>query len=219
MQVLQGSPAIVFQMKKRFRTWIIWLGLLLLLALATYLLRRPILRGIAGFLEKTDYPAQVDAAFVLSGAAKERTAMALTLYPSYTPQLITTGGVVSQSLQAMGIHYTESEVMRDALLNGGVDSLHVSILPKGTSTFEESEAILGYCLTKGYRRIMVISSLHHTRRINGVFRKKFRNAGIEILIQGATPIEYDPASWWLDEDGLIFVVNEYAKLMYYAWRY
>ena len=206
-------------MRKRLRTWGIWLGVLLLLAALVFLFRRPLLRGVAGFLEKTDHPAQVDAAFVLSGAAKERTIKALTLYPSFTAQLITTGGVVSQSLQAMNIHYTESEVMRDALVMGGADSLHVSILPKGTSTFEESEAILGYCLTKGYRRIMIVSSLHHTRRIDGVFREKFRKAGIEILIQGAAPIEYDPQTWWQDEDGLIFVMNEYAKLLYYAWRY
>ncbi|MDP5170774.1 MAG: YdcF family protein [Bacteroidia bacterium] len=206
-------------MKKALKKWGIRLGIFLVMVFAVYLLRRPILRGAGSFLAKTDVPVKVDAAFVLSGAAKERTIRALELYPEFAPQLVTTGGMVAQALQALGMTYTGSEVMRDALLMGGVDSSHVNIIPRGTSTFEESEEILGYCLAQGYHRVMIVSSLHHTRRIGHVFRDKFRDAGIEVNVQGADPIEYRADQWWLDEDGLIFVVNEYAKILYYVWRY
>lgn len=209
----------LFQMKKRAKKWGIRLGILLILLTTLFFLRKPIMRGMANFLAKTDAPVQVDAAFVLSGAAKERTIKAIDLYPAFAPKIITTGEMVSQSLQALGHHYTGSEVMRDALYAGGVDSTAVSILPKGTSTYEESEEILGYAIGSDFKRIMIISSLHHTRRIHNVFTEKFRDAGIEVNIQGASPIEYDPAQWWLSEEGLIFVTNEYLKLLYYWWRY
>ena len=206
-------------MKKQLRKWGIRLGILVLMVAALYLARRPILRGFGAFLEKTDGPIQVDAAFVLSGAAEERTAKALELYPRFTEKIVTTGEMVSQALQALGQEYTSAEVMRDALLAGGVDSADVFILPKGTSTFEESEHILGYALAAGMKRIMIVSSLHHTRRIHNVFTRKFRQEGIEVIIQGADPIEYDPDTWWLDEEGLLMVTNEYIKLVYYWWRY
>lgn len=206
-------------MKKRAKKWGIRLGIILTVLLAIYFLRKPIMRGMANVLEKTDPPVQVDAAFVLSGAAEERTIKAIELFPEFFPKIITTGEMVSQSLLALGLRYSGSEVMRDALLAGGVDSSSVAILPKGTSTFEESEEILGYAIGSGFKRIMIISSLHHSRRIHNVFTKKFREAGIEVNIQGAEPIEYDPQQWWLSEEGLIFVTNEYLKLLYYWWRY
>jgi len=211
--------AYLFCMKKRAKKEGLRFGILLTVLLALYFLRKPIMRGMANLLEKTDPPVQVDAAFVLSGAAQERTLKAIELYPEFTPEIITTGEMVSQALQALGHHYTGSEVMRDALFAGGVDSSAVSILPKGTSTFEESEEILGYAVGSGFKRIMIVSSLHHTRRIHNVFTRKFREAGIEVNIQGAMPIEYDPQQWWLSEEGLIFVTNEYLKLLYYWWRY
>lgn len=194
---------------------VIFLSLLLLL----FVLRTSILQAAAAFLARTDPPIKADAAFVLSGAAMERTLRALELYPEYVPEVITTGEMISQALLALGHQYTGAEVMRDALLSGGVDSADVHILPKGTSTFEESEEILGYCLAQGFKRIMIISSLHHTRRIHGVFREKFRDAGIEIIIIGAAPLTYSPDQWWQQEDGLIMVTNEYLKLVYYWWRY
>ncbi len=206
-------------MKKRLLRWSIRLGILLAALLVLFLLRQPILRGIGGFLVNTDVPEQVDAAFVLSGAAKERTDKALGLYPVFVEQLITTGGMVSQSLQALGYAYTDSEVMREALLAAGVDTMAVAVISRGTSTYEESEEILGYALSKGYRRIMIVSSLHHTRRISLVFREKFRKSGIEVNLQGAEPAEYNADVWWQDEDGMIFVFNEYAKLVYYLWKY
>lgn len=201
------------------KKWGLRLGGIFLVVLVLFLLRHPILRGMGNFLARTDSPSKVDAAFVLSGASKERTQRALEMYPQFTPRLLTTGELVSQDLTAMGISYTGAEVMRDALLAGGADSMDVSILPKGTSTYEESEEILGYALAQGYKRVMIISSIHHTRRIHGVFTQKFRDAGIEVVIIGTEPLSYSPSEWWLQEDGLIMVTNEYLKLLYYWWRY
>ena len=189
------------------------------MVLVLFLLRHPILRGMGNYLAKTDSPTKVDAAFVLSGASEERTKRALEMYPEFAPLLFTTGEIVSQDLTALGLSYTGAEVMRDALLAEGADSLDVGIIKKGTSTYEESEEILGFALARGFKRVMIVSSIHHTRRIHGVFTHKFREAGIEVVIIGAEPLTYSPRTWWHHEDGLIMVTNEYLKLLYYWWRY
>lgn len=206
-------------MKEVLTKWGIRIGIFVAILLLLFLFRRPILRGVGNFLVKTDPPAQVDAAFILSGAAKERTDRALELFMEYTPGFVTMGGNVSQALKAMGMSYTDAEVMRDALIAAGVDSISIAVLPRGTSTYEESEEILGYALSRGFDRIMIVTSLHHTRRVHGVFVEKFRESGIEVLVMGAEPEDFEPDSWWQNEEGLIFIFNEYAKLLYYAWRY
>ncbi len=206
-------------MKKKLRKWGIRLGILLVFLLVLFLVRVPILKGLAGFLDHTDVPIKVDAGFVLSGAASERTQRAMEMYPAFAPVLVTTGEMVSQALLALDQHYTSAEVMRDALLRAGADSSDVRMLPRGTSTYEESEEILGYSVGSGYKRVMIVSSLHHTRRIHHVFERKFREADIEVVVIGAQPLDYDPGNWWNDEEGLIFVMNEYAKLVYYWWKY
>lgn len=206
-------------MKKFFRRLTRFLIVSILLIGILYLTRIPILRGIGNFLIREDTSQKVEAAFILSGSVIERSKEALKVYRMDSPLLICTGESISPDLEAFGYIRTDAELTRDALLRQGVDSLDIKILKQGTSTWEESEEILGYAFAQGYKRIMVISSKFHTRRIASVFKKKFREKEIEVVVRGADPINYDTNSWWQEEEGMIFVTNEYLKLLYYAWKY
>ncbi|MEM9986912.1 MAG: YdcF family protein [Bacteroidota bacterium] len=138
-----------------------------------------------------------------------------------SPVLVVTGENINPTLQALDIELIDAIVGQQALFDLGVDSAAVKVLPRGTNTFEESEEILGFSLAEGYRRIMVVSSKFHTRRIQRTFHKKFHAEGIEVRVIGAEPPEdtYLVDEWWKSEGGLIFVNNEYLKLIYYAWKY
>jgi hypothetical protein len=62
----------------------------------------------------------------------------------------------------------------------------------------------------------------HTRRIRWVLGQLDRRQGdhrVRFLLQGASDHSYEEARWWEYEKGLIFVNNEYLKLLYYIWRY
>jgi len=192
------------------------------LGLLMFLLRAPLLRGIGQWLIKEDNLQQVDATFVLSGAAEERCTLAADLYQrGFTPLLIPTGEGINPTLEAMNMPMMDAEVGRQALLRMGVDSSAIRVLKRGTSTFEESEEILGYSLREEFRRIMIISSKFHTRRIQGVFKDKYHDEGIEVVVRGADPLPdtYEIDQWWKSESGLIFVNNEYMKLLYYALKH
>ena len=206
-------------MKKFIKRLLIFTAVILLLAFGLYLARKPILRGVGNFLISEDVSEEVDAAFILSGGARERTRIANDIYPLYTPLIITMGKNESNDLAAMGIKMKDAEIARKAILDLGIDSANVRMIPQGTSTYEEAQEILGYSNAEGFKRIMVVSSAFHTRRVRNVFDKGFREAGIEVVIKGVPPLEYDTDSWWNNESGMIFVFNEYAKLLYYSWKY
>ncbi len=192
------------------------------LGLLMFLLRRPLMQGIGHWLIKEDTLQQVEATFVLSGAAEERCTLAADLYRrGFTPLIIPTGEGINPTLEAVGMSIMDAEVGRQALLRMGVDSSAIRVLKRGTSTFEESEEILGYSRREEFRRVMIISSKFHTRRIQGVFKDKYHQEGIEVVIRGADPLPdtYAVDQWWQSESGLIFVNNEYMKLLYYALKY
>ena len=69
----------------------------------------------------------------------------------------------------------------------------------------------------GVRRVVAITSPHHTRRARRVLRRQFADTPIEIAVQPC-PAQIDP-NWWLHEATLLRIVNEYIKLAYYAVVY
>lgn len=205
---------------KTFKRWLIALLILAVLLTGIFLLRGPILKGVGAYLIKEDTEVRVDAAFVLSGNAYERSVKAKEMHEKgYAPLLTATGEGINDNLLALGIDISDAELGRDALIRLGVDSTAIRMLRVGTSTQEESEAILGYAKELGYQRIMIISSRFHTRRIQRVFKRKFKQAGIDVFVIGAAPRDYNTSRWWESEMGMIFVNNEYMKLLYYSWKY
>jgi len=184
-------------------------------------LRYSILRGIGNALIKEDIPQKSEAMFILSGQADERVAYALYIDKEMdlAPKIMTLGAGISPSLKAIDLSISDAEIAQRALIKGGVDSVRIEPLAIGTSTFEESEEILGFSQVRGYKKIIVLSSKFHTRRVKSVFKDKFREAGIEVIVLGAEPKNYELEKWWEDENALLFVNNEYVKLIYYAIRY
>lgn len=208
-------------MRKFFRKLFIFLFVLIILVGGIYLLRYSIMRGVGNFLVQEDTPQKAEAMFILSGQADERMDYALYIDKEMglAPRIMTLGAGISPTLIAMNMALNDAEVGRGALIRGGIDSMRIEALPIGTSTFEESEEILGFSQVRGYKKIIILSSKFHTRRVRSVFKKKFRKAGIEVVVLGAEPKDYELDKWWEDETALLFVNNEYVKLLYYAFRY
>ena len=208
-------------MKKFFKRLLFFLIFIAILGGGIYLFRFSILRGLGNALVHEDPPQQVEATFMLSGSPWERAQMAAYLVQdlNLSPMVITTGDGINSSLLATGQRLTDAEVGRDALRQLGVGDSLIQTLGVGSSTFEESEEILGYSEVKGYKRIMVVSSKFHTSRVRNVFYEKFRKAGIDVFVVGADPQGYQINSWWESEEGFLFVFNEYLKKFYYWWKY
>ncbi len=203
-------------MKLIIRVLIFGLGTLFLF----WIFRISILKGLGNYLDKSEDPVPVQRIFVLGGGNFDRGFKAARLwYQGYAPQIICTGSYISGTVRSLGLEYTEAELTRMRVLSLDIDSSLVYALSMGSSTMEESDIILDYCLINNWNKIIIVSDKFHSHRIRNVFIEKFSHAGIETIIIGAPSSRYKEFEWWREEAGLIMVNNEYIKHLYYWWYY
>jgi uncharacterized SAM-binding protein YcdF (DUF218 family) len=184
--------------------------------LLLFLFRVPILQFIGNRLICEDKMEKVSALFVLSGDPWDRGNEAVRLYKQgWAEKIICTGENIPRLFLIADIQYPESELTRMNIVSQGVPSAHVELLSKGTSTKEESDFIIDYCRQRNLKKVGVVSAKFHTKRIKNTFSEKFKEAGLELTIFGAPSSVYEENYWWKNEEGLIFVNNEYIKIMYY----
>ena len=218
MNVQSNEKYYVRFMKKQkvLRKIVIVLVCFLIAASLTYVVRRPIMRVFGNYLIQEDELSQCDALFVLSGNPKDRAMeSARLLKAGYAPKVVCTGESVHRILLVVGDSTDEAGLSRMELLAAGIPDNQIEVLHIGTSTREESEAILAYCKIKGFKKIMVVSDKFHTNRIDYAFRDVFEDAGIQLVLRGSPSNAYSESNWWANEEGLIMVNNEYIKLLYY----
>jgi len=196
------------------------IGLFLLFILIIISFRRPLMRCVGNYLIDEDQLSKADAIFLLSGNPGDRAKEAAKLFNSgFAPQIICTGESVPSLFEVINVKIDEATLSEIALKKEKVDSNNIKILHIGTSTREESHAILSYCKQNGIRKIIVVSDKFHTNRINYAFRSIFEKGGIEIILRGAPSSVYKEDKWWAEEAGLLMVNNEYVKLFYYYIHY
>lgn len=195
------------------------ISLIMILA-AVWLFRFPLLRATGNFLISSDPLITTDAIYVLGGASLDRgLAAAQLLDQGIAPVAYCLGELVPQSLEGEGLDIPEGQLIANVMIRAGSDPAHVNVIREGTSTWEESEAILASALQAGYDTIVVVTTDFHSRRVGMVFNKRFRKEGIKVLVHGAPSSEYDSQRWWESEQGLMMVNNEYVKLAYYWLKY
>jgi uncharacterized SAM-binding protein YcdF (DUF218 family) len=204
----------------RKRRWWRWFLVVASVFFAGWILRYPMLRGLGNFLITADPVVPVDEVFVLGGAIVDRGQEAARVYAQgISDRFIFTGAPIPTALEGLGIDSTEAECTRNEAVRYGLPLARTVALNKGTSTFEEAEALLAQAQADGADSVMVISSCFHLRRVGFVFKERFRKAGITVLLHGAPATTFREDAWWRSEDGLIMVANEYIKLVYYRMKY
>lgn len=212
-QVFAGKLRAFFHRKRLIR-YAIYLSLFFILWLCRY----PILRGIGNYLIVEDQLEKVDAIYVLGGASEERSLEAAKLYKNgWGKKIICTGEHIDKTLLLLGdTSLTEAEITGIHLKQNEVPKNIIHYLKKGTSTREEAQYILKNAKSK-FKKIMILSSKFHLRRVRRTFNKEFEGSNIKIIFHGAPSTEYDESEWWKYEKGLLMVNNEYVKLLYYWW--
>lgn len=206
--------------KPLLKKLLIALVFIFMLSGTVWVLRRPMMRWLGAGLIKEDRLQQSDAIFILSGNPEARAKQAASLYRSgYAKRLVCTGESIPELLESFELNVRECDLTKLKLLEFNVPEATIAILPMGTSTREECDAILAYCKNYNLKKIIVLSDRFHTARMQYAFRRQFEDAGINLCIAGAPSTSYREEIWWAKENGLIMVNNEYIKLMYYWITY
>lgn len=200
-------------MRKKLLASILFLIMLIAVCAA---FKTPILQSFSNFLMKQDAPEKADLMVVLSGSAFDRGNEGARLYKEgYAKQVICPGGNLEDLFLILGDTMYESDLCRKNVIRNGVADSLVTALHYGTSTREEADTILGYCKQHQIKKIIVVTTLFHTRRAGRVYKERFAKEGITVLMRGAHASDYSEDLWWQSEYGLIALNNEYMKTLYY----
>lgn len=193
---------------------------LCLFCVLLYAFRAPLLRWFATSLIVEDPVQKADVMFVLSGGGYDRgNEAAKIMREGFVNNIVCTGGNPFVELKVFNIDTLESDMTVADLRRLKIPDSLITQIREGTSTKEESEIILKYCVKNKIKKAIVLSSKLHTHRINEVFRKKLKDAGVQLIVRGAPSSRFNEMQWWQSEEGLIAVNNEWLKRIYYWLKY
>jgi uncharacterized SAM-binding protein YcdF (DUF218 family) len=189
--------------------------LLFFLALAIFL-------PFAGrFLVDEDPLQQADAIVVLAGARVHRWLEGVELYrEKWASHIILSPGPmddIEPQLRQRGIRLPlEGELARDAMIQLGVPADAILLLGGGMdNTAHEANTVRGAVVSRGWRRLIVVTSKFHTRRTGLAFRREFAGTPVEIIVRASRHDRSDPARWWRSRPDVRYVLSELPKLLAY----
>ena len=201
----------------RTRRALIALAVLLLCLTLLYLLRVPILSGLAHWLNVDAQPVHADAIFLLNGEENTRPLHAAALWrDGYAPRIVVAHANEGPAIGLVRENVTD--LATDLMQLHGVPRDAITVLRMGdgiTSTAEEAAAFAAYARAHDVDTVLVVTSDFHGRRSRWVFQ---REVPAEILMSTTPDWQFDETNWWKHERGLIAYIQEYIKFLHYVLR-
>jgi len=179
---------------------------------------RPLLMLAAGLLVVDDRPAHADAIVVLAGATPEREAKAATLYrEGWAPRVVISRQVLPtnvRDLLRLGVRSLDlQQEARLALEKYGVPANRIVALADVASNTESELALVHrIARERGYRRVILVSSPFHTRRVKLIWSRA-DGERIEGLVVAARNEEFTVDGWWRKRRVAEAALHEYLGLL------
>lgn len=197
----------------------IFLNLLILLffllfCFLLYLVRRPLLRFTAEAWIIEDPLDKADVLIVLGddNFYADRATRAVQLFrEGKAPVIVASGRRLRPSA---GI----AELIEHDLVERGVPKDRVvRFTHDGDSTLEEAEALVRLAKGKKWRKVIVVTSNYHTRRVRYIFRRVFPQ-GMEVSVASARDGDFDPEHWWEKGKSIKELTQEFAGMLVTLWE-
>jgi uncharacterized SAM-binding protein YcdF (DUF218 family) len=87
------------------------------------------------------------------------------------------------------------------------------------STIEEANLVRTFVLDKGYRSVILVTSLMRSRRAYLTFRRAFRDSKVTLISLPSHYQQFSPKDWWKKRANTTELIIEYQKLIYYKFKY
>jgi uncharacterized SAM-binding protein YcdF (DUF218 family) len=194
----------------RFLFFICFLFLLFLI----YLARHPLL-GLAGsFWVVNDKPEASDAIVILGddNYSGDRATRAAELFKAgMAPHVVASGRYLRP-------YATIAELEQHDLTDRGVPAgAIVRFDQHAENTKDEAAALAQLISSRGWKRILLVTSNYHTRRARYICERTFP-AGTILRVVAAPDSEYDPHSWWQTRLGAKIFAHEFAGMFLAIWE-
>jgi vancomycin permeability regulator SanA len=197
----------------------IFFKLLFLLSFAVlvflvYLARHPLMRMAGHFWIVDDTPVASDAIVVLGDdnyQADRATRAAELMKAGWAPRVIASG----RYLRAYASIAELEE--RDLVARGVPETAVVRFAHYGEDTRGEAAALGQFIASKGWKRIIVVTSNYHTRRARYICERSFP-PGTTLHMVAASDTDFDPDSWWEHRKGVKIFAHELAGMIEAMWE-
>jgi uncharacterized SAM-binding protein YcdF (DUF218 family) len=197
-------------------------GLALLILAAAVILGAAVLTaprwlpGLAQALLVQDPLRRADLIVVLSGSVPDRPRYAADLYHAgFAPRLLCVSALIPDFLAAIGRPLTHAELSAEVLRAYGVPDKDILVLNRGTSTYEELGIVTDTMRSHGWKRVILVSSPTHLRRVRMTWDHLTRGAGPDAILRATPYSGFHAKDWWHHESDLVALQNEYLKIGYY----
>ena len=179
-----------------------------------YLVRHPLLRLAGGVWIVDDAPVAADAIVILGddNYYGDRAARAAQLFKAgWAPRIIASGRYLRP-------YASIAELEEHDLVDRGVPaSAVVRLAHRAASTREEALVISQFIATRGWKRILLVTSSYHTRRSLYICEHTFP-PGTTLRVVSAPDSEYDPDSWWRTRKGVQLFAHEFVGMFVALWE-
>lgn len=208
-------------MSRRLR-WVVGIcGALLVLGVAGYVLREPILRGLARSLTVNDAAGPADFLYLLGGDVNTRPFHAARLYHQGVAPLIVVPRPQDRPAVERRFYPNDADVAVRILQAQSVPDSAITMLriPGGvTSTQDEGRLLRRYLRTHPARRVVVVTSAWHTRRARWTLRRELDGVRVDLRMAAAPDDRFDESNWWRREAGFLAYVTEMLKFVHTLLR-
>ena len=165
---------------------------------------------------------EADVIFVLAGTDGDRFLEGYELWrEKRAPLILLSPGfrdAGTRELVRRGLRMpTRADVARDVLVEQlGVPARAVEIISREVdSTAAEAVALRAMAVERGWRRVIIVTSLPHTRRTGFAMARALEGTGIEIQVRGSRFDDFQPSRWWSDRGSIRWILMELPKLVAY----
>ena len=165
---------------------------------------------VGRFLLVADPLQKADAIFVLEGATPAREMQAAALYHlGLAPRVILTlARDPMQLARQLAGEPTPQERAARALMHAGVPAPALVRLDREVETSaQELGADYDYARTQGFRRVILVTSPPHTRRVRIIWNSRYQ-ASIPALVYPTAYEAWDAERWWRSRRSIEIALHE-----------
>jgi uncharacterized SAM-binding protein YcdF (DUF218 family) len=184
------------------------------LLFALYLVRHPLLRLAGGFWIVDETPVPADAIVILGddNFNADRAARAAQLYKAgWAPRIVASGRYLRP-------YASIAELEEHDLTDRGVpQAAIVRFAHHAENTKDETAALAQLISSRGWKRILLVTSNYHTRRSRYLAEREFP-AGTVLRVVAAPDSDYDPHDWWRTRGGVKIFSHECVGIVVSMWE-
>lgn len=222
-----GIPEKMDEGKKgpRFPIWKLLLFLFIAIYVVVTFYSIPLLTALGRYLIVEHEPEKADVIVCLAGETIERSLAVVDAYRKGLAPYI----FMAKTRKPDGFDYLKKSIKNYPtdfdLFTSIMDGFHIpenailSSEERVDTTLDEVQLVHKFVLDKGFKSVIVITSLTHSRRAWQTFKKVFKDDDIMVISLPSHYQLFNPKDWWRSRNYTRDVVFEYQKLLYYKIAY